>query len=199
VRHRANLTILRHAHVTRVLLAQNEATGVEVLHQGQRRTIAAAREVILSAGALVSPQLLMLSGLGDGAQLQRHGIPIQHDLPGVGRNLQDHWYVTLVWRAMRQSSVNHRLNGLRKYLEGARYLLTRAGYLAQAVAPVTAYAASEPRGGCRHHADHPNGQHQRALHHDWRKRRGHDSSGCIACARRGNLIPAQSPGGCTTP
>jgi len=147
VRQRRNLTILTGAQVTRVLLAHGEegreATGVEVQQGGQRRSIAAAREVILSAGALASPQLLLLSGLGDGGQLQRHGIAVQHALPGVGRNLQDHWYASFTWRVTAGSSVNHRLSGWRKYLEGARYLLTHGGYLALGAAPVTAYVRSE--------------------------------------------------------
>lgn len=146
VRRRANLSILTGAQVTRVLITQGEgreATGVEVQQGGQRRSIQAAREVILSAGALASPQLLLLSGIGDAGQLQRQGIAVQHALPGVGRNLQDHWYASFVWRVAAGSSVNHRLSGWRKYLEGARYLLTHGGYLALGVAPVTAYVRSE--------------------------------------------------------
>lgn len=146
VRRRANLSILTGAHVTRVLLEAGEVTGVEVQHGGQRRSIAAAREVILSAGALASPQLLMLSGLGDAAHLQQHGIAVQRALPGVGRNLQDHWYASLVWRVTPGSSVNHRLSGWRKYLEGARYVLAHTGYLALGASPVTAYVNSEPGG-----------------------------------------------------
>ncbi|MFT3720172.1 GMC family oxidoreductase [Pseudorhodoferax sp.] len=142
VRHRSNLSVLTDAHVARVLLDGEQATGVEVLHGGQRRQIAAAREVILSAGALASPQLLMLSGIGEAAQLQRHGIAVRHALPGVGRNLQDHWYASLTWRATPGSSVNHRLSGLRKYLEGARYVFTHGGYLALGAAPVSAYTRS---------------------------------------------------------
>jgi choline dehydrogenase len=144
VRHRSNLTILTGAHVARVLLDGHEATGIELLEGRQRRTIQAAREVILSAGALASPQLLMLSGIGEAAQLQRHGIEVQRELPGVGRNLQDHWYTSFAWRCTPGSSVNHRMSGLRKYLEGVRYVLTHGGYLALGAAPVTAYARSEP-------------------------------------------------------
>ncbi|MES2484112.1 MAG: GMC family oxidoreductase N-terminal domain-containing protein [Pseudomonadota bacterium] len=146
VRHRPNLTLLPHSHVTRVLMDGDQAIGVEVLSGGERRRILAAREVILSGGALASPQLLMLSGLGDPAALQRHGITTVRALPGVGRNLQDHWYASLVWRCTPRSSVNHRLRGLRKYLEGARYVFTRGGYLALGAAPVTAYVRSEADG-----------------------------------------------------
>lgn len=144
VRHRRNLVVRTGVRVTRVLLEDGEATGIEVLEQGARHRIGAAREVILSGGALASPQLLMLSGIGDGAALQRHGIATAVTSPEVGRNLQDHWFGSLAWRATAGSSYNHRLRGLRKYLEGARYLLTRRGYLALGAAPVTAYARSEP-------------------------------------------------------
>jgi choline dehydrogenase len=144
MRGRANLTILTDARVTRVLCEAGVATGVQVLHGGQMRTIAAAREVILSGGALASPQILMVSGIGDAVQLQQHGIALQHELPGVGRNLQDHWYSGFAWRGTSGSSVNPRLTGLRKYFEGARYLLTRTGYLAMGAAPVTAYVNSAP-------------------------------------------------------
>ena len=128
----------------RVVLEAGHATGIEVLDRGVRRQIAAAREVILSSGALASPQLLMLSGIGDAAALHRHGIAVAIDSPGVGRNLQDHWFGSLAWHVTPDSSYNHRLRGLRKYLEGVRYVLTRRGYLALGAAPVTAYARSEP-------------------------------------------------------
>ncbi|UQP09499.1 GMC family oxidoreductase N-terminal domain-containing protein [Burkholderia cepacia] len=144
VRHRRNLTVRTGVHVMRVVLEAGHATGIEVLDRGVRRHIAAAREVILSGGALASPQLLMLSGIGDAAALRRHGIAATVDSPDVGRNLQDHWFGSLAWHVMPDSSYNHRLRGLHKYLEGVRYLLTRRGYLALGAAPVTAYARSEP-------------------------------------------------------
>ena len=143
---RRNLTILTDAVVTRVVLDGGDAVGVEVIQGGHKRIIHAAREVILSAGALASPQLLMLSGIGDGGELQRLGIAVQRDLPGVCRNLQDHWYASFTSRATPGSSVNHRLSGPRKYLEGARYLLTHGGYLALGAAPVTADVNSEAGG-----------------------------------------------------
>jgi choline dehydrogenase-like flavoprotein len=93
---RPNLTVITDAQVTRVLLEGRRATGVEYRKGGVRRQLTAAREVILSAGALLSPQLLMLSGIGPAQQLQQHGIAVVHDLPGVGMNLHDHVDVVLV-------------------------------------------------------------------------------------------------------
>jgi len=87
---RPNLQVMTGAHTTRVLFEGRRAVGVEIQHGGETKQLKAMREVMLSAGALQSPQILMLSGVGDGAQLQQHGIaPVQH-LPGVGLHLHDH-------------------------------------------------------------------------------------------------------------
>ena len=90
IRDRENLRIITDAHAARVLLEGKRAVGVEYVQGGTPRSIRCAREVILSAGTCQSPQLLMLSGIGSSAALQRIGIKPVHDLPGVGRNLQDH-------------------------------------------------------------------------------------------------------------
>lgn len=87
---RPNLKVVTHATTTRVLLEGKRAVGVEYLHGNVRCQVRARSEVVLSGGAFGSPQLLLLSGIGPGAELQRHGIAAQHVLPGVGQNLQDH-------------------------------------------------------------------------------------------------------------
>jgi choline dehydrogenase-like flavoprotein len=87
---RPNLTVLTGAQATRIGFDGRRASSVEVLQDGVRRTLQVRGEVLLAAGALQSPQLLMTSGVGPGAQLQRYGIPVLHDLPGVGANLHDH-------------------------------------------------------------------------------------------------------------
>lgn len=87
---RANLTVMTGAHTTRILLEGRRAVGVEVRVQGELKQLKAKREVLLCAGALQSPQVLMLSGIGPGAHLQKSGITLVHDLPGVGANLHDH-------------------------------------------------------------------------------------------------------------
>ena len=102
---RPNLTVVTGARTTRVLTETKDgvrrALGVDALVGGTRRRFLASREVVLSAGALQSPQLLQLSGIGPGADLQRHGIPVVHDLPGVGRHLHDHVDVVQVLDAPR--------------------------------------------------------------------------------------------------
>ncbi|HJW12585.1 MAG TPA: GMC family oxidoreductase N-terminal domain-containing protein, partial [Albitalea sp.] len=84
---RPNLTVITDAHATRIVMEGKRAVGVEIRQGGALKTLRARREVLLSAGALQSPQILMLSGIGPGAQLQRFGIATVHDLPGVGQHL----------------------------------------------------------------------------------------------------------------
>lgn len=87
---RPNLTVMTGCLVEKILLDGRTATGVAIVRQGERRTIRAARETILSAGTVGSPHLLMLSGIGDRAALAEHGIASAANLPGVGADLQDH-------------------------------------------------------------------------------------------------------------
>ncbi|MBX3589187.1 MAG: choline dehydrogenase [Ramlibacter sp.] len=96
---RPNLQVVTGAHVTRILLEGRRAVGVEYRQGGELRQLQASREVLLSAGALMSPQLLMLSGIGPAAHLKEHGIAVLHDLPGVGAHLHDHVDVVQVVNA----------------------------------------------------------------------------------------------------
>jgi len=142
IQHRANLTVRTHCHVTRVCLENRRAVGVEVIEGGARHVIQARREVLLAAGALNSPQLLMLSGIGPADELHRHGIALHHELPGVGANLQDHSHTHCSFQSTPQSSYNRALGGWRKYLSGARYLLDHRGYLALGSSQVAAFVKS---------------------------------------------------------
>ena len=144
VRHRRNLTVEPNCHVRRVVVENGEAVGVEMEQNGQVRIVRAAREVVLSAGAFNSPQLLMLSGIGPGQHLHDNGINVQRDLPGVGQNLQDHFYIHGSWHARPDSSYNRDISGLRKYWQGMRYLLTGSGYLSLGSSQVGAFVKSGP-------------------------------------------------------
>jgi choline dehydrogenase-like flavoprotein len=104
---RPNLTIVTGALTRRVLIEAGRAIGVEIARAGAVETLSAAREVIISGGAVNSPQLLMLSGIGPAEELKRHGIEVVCDLPGVGANLQDHQDVMLCY-----SSPRHTLYGM---------------------------------------------------------------------------------------
>ncbi len=141
---RPNLEVMTGGHVLRVLVRDGEAHGIELAVAGQRRTIEAAREVILSAGAFGSPALLQLSGIGSGEELQRLGIPLVRHLPGVGQNLQDHMYIHHTYRVTPGSSLNPELRGWRSILHGARYLLTRSGPLTMGASQTCAFVRSGP-------------------------------------------------------
>ncbi|MDX2203396.1 MAG: GMC family oxidoreductase N-terminal domain-containing protein [Hyphomicrobiaceae bacterium] len=99
VRARPNLRVLTEAHALRVTLEGRRATGVAVRRGGKDEAIKARRAVVLSAGAFQSPQLLLLSGIGPAAEIKAHGLEVRHELPGVGRNLQDHADFTLMYKA----------------------------------------------------------------------------------------------------
>jgi len=128
---RANLAIATGAHVTRVVLAAGRATGVRYRREGVEREATAAREVILAAGAIQSPQVLQLSGIGPGALLQRFGIPVVKDLAGVGENLQDHLQMRLMYKCTKPITTNDDLASWWRSLGiGLKWLLTRKGPLA---------------------------------------------------------------------
>ena len=93
---RPNLKVITNAHTMRVLMEGKRAVGVEFVQDGAKHQLRATREVIVSAGALLSPQILMLSGIGPAAHLREHGIALVHDSPGVGANLHDHVNVVQV-------------------------------------------------------------------------------------------------------
>ena len=148
VRHRPNLTVITGTRATRVQMATGgvpRATGVQYMQFGRLHLANARREVILSAGAIFSPQLLMLSGIGDAGALQGHGIACIRHLPGVGQNLQDHLDVMVVQEALEPVSYNL---GLKNLLKGpwllARYLVRRDGMLSTNGAEACGFIKSDP-------------------------------------------------------
>ena len=102
-RARSNLTIITSAHASKIILEGKVATGISYQHKGQQKSVNAKRDVILSSGAYNSPQLLLLSGIGPAEKLIPHGIEVQHELPGVGANLQDHADFTLGYKSKDDS------------------------------------------------------------------------------------------------
>lgn len=124
---RANLHLQMHALTTRALLDGKRAVGVEYRQQGQTFRVQARREVILCASAFNSPKLLMLSGIGPAEQLQKHGIEVVHDLPGVGGNLQDHLEVWVQQACTQKITLNGRLNPFGQLLIGARWFFFKSG------------------------------------------------------------------------
>jgi choline dehydrogenase len=131
---RKNLTVEREVLVSRVLFDNNKrATGVAIQQNGSTRTIKANREVILSAGAVDTPKLLQLSGVGDAALLAKRGVPLVHALPAVGQNLQDHLCVSFYYRSNVKTLNDEMRPLLGKLKLGLQYLLTRKGPLAMSV------------------------------------------------------------------
>ncbi len=134
-RSRPNLTVLTGARATRVLLEGKRAVGVEILHNGQRQQLHAQREVVLCGGAVNSPQLLMLSGIGPRKELEQHGIRVAHELPGVGQNLQDHLDMTVMIRDRSKRAIGLALSFVPRAIAALfRYIFGRRGLLASNVA-----------------------------------------------------------------
>ncbi|MFO1337684.1 MAG: choline dehydrogenase [Burkholderiaceae bacterium] len=143
---RPNLTVITGAQVLRIVLDGRRAVGVELLQGGQRRVLKAGREVLLSAGALQSPQLLMLSGIGPGPELQRHGIAVAHALPGVGQHLHDHVDVVQVVDAPKLTDLfGLSLRGLVNVWHGiGEWKRERRGLLTTNFAEAGAFLRSRP-------------------------------------------------------
>ncbi|WP_308916600.1 GMC family oxidoreductase [Jannaschia sp. LMIT008] len=127
IRERANLTVRTDVLIERVAIANGRATGVEVFDGRTRRSLAASSEVILTAGALGSPKLMMLSGLGPAAHLAGHGIAVRADLPGVGRNLQDHFGIDIVAELTGHQSLDRYRSWWNAALAGIQYYAFGSG------------------------------------------------------------------------
>ena len=142
---RPNLKVLTHAWARRIRFQERRAVGVDVYHQGRIEFIQARREVILSAGAFQSPQLLMLSGLGDGEMLQSLGIPVTAHLPWVGQNLQDHLDYTVIHLAKSLDVLGGSPAGMLKLLrEFGRYRRERRGMVTSNIAEAGGFLKSDP-------------------------------------------------------
>lgn len=127
---RPNLDLLTHAQVTKILFDGVRASGVAFVHDGKPTKVSARREIILSAGAIQSPHILQLSGIGPGGLLRQHGIPIVKELPGVGENLQDHVQARFIFETKKKITLNDDMaNPLRQIRMGLNYMLTRKGPL----------------------------------------------------------------------
>jgi choline dehydrogenase len=139
---RENLTVVTKAQATRVLIEKGRAVGVEYARGRKRRTARATREVVLAGGAINSPQLLLLSGIGPAAELRTLGVRVALDLPGVGKNLQDHLNVNIVRRAKRGSTLDGKSRGLAPIGVALEFLLYGTGPGTSNVAEAGAFAMS---------------------------------------------------------
>jgi choline dehydrogenase len=142
-RARRNFRVETGAHAQSLLFEGTRCTGVRYTMQGQSFEARAAREVIVSAGSIASPQLLELSGIGQAERLKSLGIAVIHDLPGVGENLRDHWSPRMKWRVGRHGvTFNERARGLRGLGQGLLYITKRKGFLSHPASPMRAFIKS---------------------------------------------------------
>ena len=141
----AGLTVRTHAQASRILLDQGRAIGIEYLDKrGRAHQVRAEREVIVSGGAVNSPKLLLLSGIGPADELQALGIAVQHDLPGVGKNFQDHMDVYLAAHVNQPVSYNGQDRWDRAMRHGIQYLLYKTGPVTACVAEAGCFLKSAP-------------------------------------------------------
>lgn len=142
---RPNLSVMTYAQAERILFDGRRVTGLEFLCSGLPSEAQVAGELILACGAVGSPQLLELSGVGQGALLQAQGIPVVHDLPGVGENLQDHLQIRTIFKVQNTHTLNERANSLwGKFTMGLEYVFLRRGPMSMAPSQLGAFAKSDP-------------------------------------------------------
>ena len=144
--HRANLTVLTNALTTKIQINEKSAQGVQFRHpQHGECFVEARRETVLAAGAIGSPQILQLSGIGPGSLLRSRGIEVLHDLAGVGENLHDHLQIRMQYKVRGVPTLNERANSLwGKAAMGLEYLLFRSGPLTMPPSQLGAFARSDP-------------------------------------------------------
>ena len=139
VMHRPNLTIITQARVSEILMESNHAVGVAYQKFGSIEKVYASKEVVLSAGAFQSPQILMLSGIGPREMLKKHQISVKKNMPGVGQNLQDHLFINVSSLAAQQEGFNHHFKPLNQLKALIKYLVTNKGPLACSALEATAF------------------------------------------------------------
>lgn len=145
VRNRPNLQVVTGAHTQKVLFEGKRAVGVAYSQGGQDKVVRAKREVILCGGAIGSPQMLLLSGVGPAAELASLGIPVVHDLPGVGKALQDHYSAAIKLKCKFPITVNDvMMNPLKMLWSGMEYFVMKKGALTVITAEVALFARTRP-------------------------------------------------------
>ena len=124
---RSNLNILTRALVSRIILNNKKAEGVEYIKDSKKNQVYAKKEVILSAGSFQSPQLLMLSGIGDTLELKKHGVNCKHILSGVGKNLQDHIFYPICAQTITNEGINHYISPFNQIKAAFNYFVRNKG------------------------------------------------------------------------
>lgn len=145
VKSRENLEIITHAQVDKVVISESRATGVVYSDRsGNQKTVTARKDIILSGGSINTPQILMLSGIGEASQLASNGIDVVKDLPGVGKNLQDHLQARLVYKC-NEPTLNDEVSSLVGQARiGLKYLMFRSGPMTMAASLATGFMKTRP-------------------------------------------------------
>lgn len=145
VKKRENLKIITNALVQKVIIKDKRATAVTYKDKGGTlHTVRAGREIILSGGSINSPQILMLSGIGEAEQLKQHGLKVEHALHGVGKNMQDHLQARLVYKC-NEPTLNNEVSSLFGQAKiGLKYLMFRAGPMTMAASLATGFMKTRP-------------------------------------------------------
>lgn len=141
---RPNLRAVTKAQVHRIVFEDNRAVGLDVEIEGQVTRIQCNKEIVVSAGAINSPQILMLSGIGDSNELGKHNIDVVKELPGVGKNLQDHLQIRTIYKVNKPITLNDEVNNpIRKMMMGIEYALFRTGPLTMAASQVCIFTKTD--------------------------------------------------------
>ena len=144
-RHRKNLTIITHAHVKKINFENKKAKSVEYWQDNELKTAEANREVIVSSGAIGSPQILQVSGIGNPEKLKNLGIDMVHNLNGVGENLHDHLMLRPIYKINGLKSLNKKINSLfGNLLIGLEYVFKRSGPMTMGASQLCMFAKSDP-------------------------------------------------------
>jgi len=143
IKGRRNLSVITSAHVKKINICDGRAVSVEVSNKKNLSSILARREIVLSAGSIGSPQILMLSGVGPGADLQRLGIEVKNDLKGVGENLQDHLQARPIFKTNLSTINVETSNYFKQALIGLQYIVTQRGPMTMAASLGTGFLKTE--------------------------------------------------------
>ena len=144
IKNRRNLTVLKDTVVSKILMSGRKASGTEVIRRGKLLKIFANREVIISAGAIGSPQILMLSGIGDALELKRNNVKVIKNLPGVGKNLQDHLQARPVFRTKLPTINTESRSIIRKMMMLLQYAVNRSGPMSMAASLGVGFLKTTP-------------------------------------------------------
>ena len=146
VKNNSNLNIFKNTSVLKIIIKNKKAIGIEVLESNKKETYFVNKEIILSAGSINSPKILQLSGIGDAEELKEHGINVNHNLPGVGKNLQDHLEIYIQYKSKKTETLyNLSTNYFTQALEGLKWFIFKKGMLMHSHLELGGFVTTNPK------------------------------------------------------